>query len=195
MRLLGLCLLVCLSSSLTAQTIAIKGSATLDDAVSEQTRATGQGFVYHSYLGDGSDSYGFCISGQICDGSSITTASAINILLTDFTIAHSSGCLNNVCSRKAYDGGVGGMLNVTYTFSFITPSTDQSFTIIVPIAVTGSVEAPDANGQPLWTVDINGTGSAKLCATVASGFLTFHMVDLRYTGQATVVGSKKLAPR
>jgi hypothetical protein len=79
-----------------------------------------------------------------------------------------------------------GILNVTYKFSFITPSTDQNIDFATPITVSGTVNAIGRNNQTLWAVAISGKGTAQISGTLVGGALYFDSVTFKYAGTGTV---------
>jgi hypothetical protein len=172
-----------ISSVASAQSsFSIKGSARVESASEEQTNAFGDNFYYGSYVGDGPCDVGICYSGQVCDGSHIAS-NPLGISSNSYPITHSYGCLQGACAkRNPNDGGLTGSLNVTYNFSFITPSDDQDIDIKVPITVSGSVMAIG----PSWRVNVTGDGYAELVGDVAGGMLTFTSVTLHYRGTGSV---------
>lgn len=188
----GLC--SCPVVAQNSTTFSINGSAALETALAQTNHARGgTAFFYSSYFGDAPDGLGFCFSGQVCDGSAMTGATTLGLYPNDLPIAHSGGCLRGVCSAKGQGRGMSGTLNVIYTFSFVTPTTDQSIDITVPITLSGTASALGQNrGQTLWTVNITGDGSAELCGNVSNGILRFDLVKLTYNGSGSLSAAHPL---
>lgn len=184
-----LLLFVLTSGFALAQTFPIIGSASLVEAYEQATNARGADFYYASYFGDAADGFGFCYSGQVCNGTALTAASQIAVVPIMNPISNSGGCLGTVCTPGGYGHGMGGPLYVTYRFSFITPSTDQNINLAVPISVSGSVYAIGQGDQTLWTIDISGKGTAELSGTLAGGLLKFDTITLKYAGTGTVTAA------
>jgi len=184
-------LLLLLSSSLTlAQQIPIIGSASLVGATEEKTGARGSDFYFSGFFLDAPDVFGFCYSGQVCDGNLLTGANVVSVLTNQVPLAQSGGCLGSVCTPGGYGHGISGSLNVAYKFSFLTPTTDQSIDLAVPITISGSVSGIGSGGQTLWTVNIVGKGTAKLSGTLAGGLLRFDYITFKYSGTASVVAKR-----
>ena len=183
-------LLIFLSSAFAlAQTFPIIGSASLVDAYETKTNARGTDLYYQSYVGDAADGFGFCYSGQVCNGTVLTGANQIVVYTDQMPIAYSSGCLGDVCTPGGYLHGMSGILNVTYTFSFITPSTDQDISLAVPISVSTTLNAIGVNNQTLWTVNISGKGTAKLSGCLTGGLLKFDAITFKYAGTGSVAAA------
>jgi hypothetical protein len=81
---------------------------------------------------------------------------------------------------------VSGNLNIAYTFSFVTPDTDQFIDITVPISLSGTVNAIGQDFQTLWTVTVTGNGTAELSGYLSGGILRFDNVTISYTGTGSV---------
>src|SRR5581483_6119883 len=184
--ILVVCLLL-IPGAIFGQSIPITGSVTLVDAISENMNGHGSGFTFSGYVGDAADPFGLCYSGQVCDGSALNGATTLVIFTDQLPVTHSYGCLGNVCSPKAPNQGISGILNVTYKFSFQTPTSDQPISIDVPITLSGSLSAIGSSNQTLWTVNISANGKAKLVGDVQSGLLRFTFVTFKYAGTASVV--------
>ena len=185
------CLLLFISTSSLAlsQNFPIIGSASLVDAIEEKTNARGTDFYYASYVGDAADGFGFCYSGQVCNGAVLNGADQLVVYTNQMPVTYSSGCFGNVCTPGGYLHGMSGILSVTYKFSFITPSTDQDISLAVPIDVSTSLDAIGVNNQTLWTVNISGKGTAKLHGTLTGGLLKFDAITFKYAGTASTAAA------
>ncbi|HZQ70407.1 MAG TPA: hypothetical protein VFA68_17905 [Terriglobales bacterium] len=184
-----LVLFILSSSFALAQNFPIIGSGTLTGATEEKTNARGTDFYFAGLVLDAPDVFGFCFSGQVCSGTALTGANVISVLTNQVPLAGSGGCLGDVCTPGGFGHGISGNLNVTYKFSFLTPTADQDINLAVPLTVSGSMSAIGSGGKTLWTVDIVGKGTAQLSGTLASGLLSFDNITFKYAGTGSVVAT------
>jgi len=183
-------LLLLMSCSVFAQNFPVIGTGSLVGATEEVTNAHSADFYFAGLVLDAPDVFGFCYSGQVCNGTALTGANEVSVLPNQVPLANSKGCLGDVCAPGGEGHGISGTLNVTYKFSFITPTTDQSINLAVPIIVSGTLSAIGSGNQTLWTVNIKGKGMAQLSGTLAGGLLSFDYITFKYSGNGSVVGEQ-----